>query len=321
MNTIPTTSKRLRISYTVVGGARNDPARRPPAPLSLLVLNRGGRLFNQPFFEELAALGVEEIVSVEGPAVSYRIEGLSRDFPRVKFLVLHDAASPGEQVNIGVEEAGGEFVFVIWNDIRIPRSAISQRLIERLRQQKLLCVVPLLQNPRLETVPTIMVPAFHAKRLKILALQPSADSMMSLFPFDYCGLYSRERFTVSGGYDSSMPNPYWQKLDFGFRSYMWGEKVLCNTSLRLGYTSEPPADDATPDESYKLFFLKNLCIRCGGDSGSLPFSRFFPYFPKAASLVGGLREFREARRWVAINRFRFKQDARGITDLWEVPEP
>ena len=28
----------------------------------------------------------------------------------------------------------------------------------------------------------------------------------------------------------------------------------------------------------------------------------------------------EARRWIEVNRYRFKNDARGITELWRVDE-
>ena len=40
MNTIPTTSRRPRITYSVVGGARHDRIRRYSAALTFLVLNR-----------------------------------------------------------------------------------------------------------------------------------------------------------------------------------------------------------------------------------------------------------------------------------------
>jgi len=320
MSTIPTTFKRLRIPYTVVGGTRTDRARKFPVALSLLLLNRGGRLFKHSFFTELEKLGFSEIISIEGPAVSYDVETLARKFPGIRFLVLHEAASRGEQINIGMDESNGEYVFVIWNDMKIAPASLSARLIERIRDSRALCTVPLIQNQKLETVPTIMAPAFYNTLLKVLALQPTADGMMSLFPFDYCGIYSKERFVLTGGYDFGLQSPYWQKMDFGFRCYMWGEKIGCNTSLRLNYLGEVPSEDATPDDSYKYFFLKNLSIRFSGDAGSLPLSRFPAYWIKSGGFVSALREFREAKKWVEINKFRFKRDARSITELWEVPE-
>jgi len=320
MSTIPTTFKRLRIPYTVIGGSRGVTNRRFPVSLSLLLLNRGGRLYKHSFISELEQIGFDEIISIEGPAVSYDVESLARQFPSIRFIVLHEAASRGEQINLGMGEANGEFVFVMWNDMRIASASISSRLVDRIREQKALCAVPLLQNSKVETVPSIMAPAFYRKLLKVLALPPSADGTVSLFPFDFTGVYSKELFILSGGYDHNLTNPYWQKMDFGFRVYMWGEKIVCNTSLRLGYLGEVPSEDSTPDESYKMFFLKNLSIRYNADSGSLPYSRFVSYWLKSGSFFAALREFRNVRKWVEINKFRFKQDARSITELWEVPE-
>ncbi len=320
MSTIPSTSKRLTVPYTVVGGGRSGRARRFPTPLTVLLLNRGGRFFKHAFFEELARLGAEEIISIEGPTASYEIENLSRDFPSIKFMVLHEATSRGEQINMGVEEAKGELVFVVWNNMKLPSSSIAARILERIRESDCLCSVPLMQNARFETMPTIMAPAFYNKLLKVLALQPSSDGMMSLFPFDYCGVYNKERFILVGGYDSTLTNPYWQKMDFGFRSYMWGEKILCSTALHVSYAGELPSEDSTPNDDYRLFYLKNLSVRFTGDSGTLPRSRLFPYFFRAGGYLNALRSFRQARAWVEVNRFRFKQDARSVTELWEVPE-
>jgi hypothetical protein len=299
---------------------RTGRARKFPVALTVLLLNRGGRLFRDSFFSELERFGFSEILSVEGPTVSYDVETLARKFPGIRFLVLHEAASRGEQINIGMDEANGEYVFVMWNDMKIASTSIPSRLVERIRETDVLCTVPLIQNQKLGTIPTIMAPAFYNKMLKVLSLQPTADGMMSLFPFDYTGIYSKERFILTGGYDHGLQSPYWQKMDFGFRSYMWGEKIGCNTSLRMSYLGEVPTEDATPDASYKYFFLKNLSIRFSADTGVLPYSRFIEYWRKSGGFFGALREFRQAREWVEINKFRFKQDARSITELWEVPE-
>jgi hypothetical protein len=320
MSTIPTTSKRLRVPYTVVGGRHGDRQTRVPGLLSALLLNRGGGLYKHAQLSELSKLGFDEIVSVEVPPASPNIETLSRSFPSVRFLVLHDDTTRGEQINIGMEEANGAFVLVVWNDMKIAPSNISRRLEDRLRDQGAACIVPLLQNQKLESVPSVMAPAFFRKTLKVLALQPTADAMMSLYPFDYCGIYHKERFILLGGYDHTLSNMYWQKMDFGFRSYMWGEKIVCSTSLRISYLDDVPEEITTPDESYQSFFLKNLSIRRNTDYGVLPYSAFIPFWTKAGGFAASLSRFREVRRWVSINKYRFRQDARSVTELWEVPE-
>jgi len=119
-------------------------------------------------------------------------------------------------------------------------------------------------------------------------------------------------------YDPEILNPYWQKLDFGFRAHMWGEQLLCSTSLRIRYLGEHEAEDTTPDESYGRFYLKNLAVRFDSDAGSLPLSRFLSYAGKrGGSPIARIKEFREASEWVKTHRFRFCRDARSVTELWE----
>lgn len=321
MNIIPSTSKRLHTPYTVVGGEKIDKKRKEPYAFSLVLLNRGERLYKNDMFLQLEKLGIPEIISIEGPGSSYDIETLSGRFPRIKFLLLHSMASIGEQVNIGIEESYSGLVFVVWSDIELSTSIVSRRTIEKTHERDILCTVPMFQNQKLEILPTIQVPAFHGNRLKVVPLQPKRDGMPTLFPYDFVGMYNKHRFTITGGYDHNLLNPYWQKMDFGFRSFMWGEQIRCSTSLRVTYTNDPPVEDMTPDENYKIFFLKNLSVRFRGDTGILPLTAFIRYVVKSgSSIFCAAREFKEARRWVELNQYRFTQDAGSVTDLWEGPD-
>jgi len=305
----------------MVGGKRSATGKANFPGFTLCLLNRGGRLFKQEQFAELERLGFPEIISLEGPGELYDLESLTLKFPTIRFLLLHEEASAGEQVNMALEEASGEYVIVLWNDMKIAPGSLSYRLLERIIKQEALCVVPILQNYKLETIPTIQAPAFYKTLLKVVPLYPSADGMLTLFPYDFVGIYSRERFILSGGYDYSLSNPYWQKMDFGFRNYMWGEKILCQTALRFSYINDPTLEDNTPDHSYRFFYLKNLAVRFNGEAGVLPWRKFLPYSMKAGSgFFSGLSDFKEVRRWVQVNQYRFKQDARSVTELWEVPE-
>lgn len=320
MNTTPSTFEELREPYTIVGGEKPERKLRTAPPLSILLLNRGGKPFRREYFRELDQLGDLEIISVEQGKETYDVEALSRKFPKVKFLLLHRKISRGEQVNLGIKEAEGRYVFVFWNDMKVI-SPLTPSMMKKIHQSDRLCTVPILQNQKLETVPTLMVPAFYKKTIRVLPMVPQQSEMKTLFPFDYTGVYNRERFLKTGGYDYQLTNPYWQKVDFGFRSHMWGEEIRCDTSFRVRYLAEQEPEDTTPDESYKFFFLKNLTIRFGGDMGILPLSRFFSYYFRSGSgLVSAIRDFRDVRGWVKNNRYRFVRDARSVTDLWEEGE-
>jgi hypothetical protein len=311
----------MRVPYTVVGGKPYGNAPKMPASLSLIILNRGGRPYKSTILAEIENLGFKEVLSVEGPAAAYELENLSKRFPFVKFLVLHEDVTVGEKINMAVAETNGRLNLVMWNDMRCPPATVSDRLIRRIIEKDVLCVFPVLRNPKGDTLPSVQAPAFYNKQLRVVPLQPNTDGIPSIYPFDFCGIYHKQRFTLTGGYDYLLTNSYWQKLDFGFRAFMWGEQILCDTAYRMSYLAEVPSEDSTRDQSYKLFYLKNLAIRFSRDTGYLPRSRFLPYLLRSGGdPFSAAREYREVQKWVGINRYRFVQDARSVTELWEPPE-
>jgi len=320
MSTIPTTSSSTRVAYTIVGGRKEDRSLQVSPPISILLLHRGSRPYRQEYFRELEQLGSIEIVSIESKVRTYDIDALSRRYPQIRFLILHEEVSRGEQINVGMKEASGQYVFVMWSDMKVS-SPMGPQLLHRFVDAERLCTVPVIQNTKLETVPSVMVPAFHRRSLKVLPMLPQQNGVPTLFPFDYCGVYNKEKFFLAGGYDYSIPTSHWQKMDFGFRAHMWGYSQECETAFRVRYLATEPADDTTPDESYKQFFLKNLSVCFNGDRGEIPWRKFLPYyFRSGSSFFSAVKEFRKVREWVALNQYRFTGDARDVTALWEEPD-
>jgi hypothetical protein len=318
MNITHSTTKKSQIPYTVIGGDKGSDSAAEP-PLSILVLNRGSRVYKTEVLTELERFPGTEIISLEGARATYDLEPLARRFPRVRFIRLHEPLSLGEYLNIGMDEAHGAYVLVVWNEMRLTH--LAPRTLERVAEQTGVCTVPVLVNTRNETIPTMIAPGFHHKHLKVLPFVPRSDGMLSLYPFDHTGLYRRKQFQLLGGFDPEIRNSYWQLLDFGFRAYLWGERISCSTQFRITLNADPPVEDTTPDAGYRRFYLKNLSVRFDKDRGVLPKSRFLPFFLRTGtSFLEALKEFREVHEWVELNRYRFMQDARSIADLWEVPE-
>lgn len=317
MNTTPSTSER---PYTVVGGRRVERMAGTARRTSLVVLHRGGKYRRFELFDELQRLGFDDVLSIEPSSETYDIETLAQQYGTVRFLIPQRALSIGTQVNMGLQEALGRLVLVVWNDMELERSAgrAAARLAEEADH---LCIVPLIRSDRGETVPTLTAPAFHGGRFRVLTLTPSHDGLPSLFPADYAGLYRRKRFLAVGGYDPAIETPYWQKLDFGMRAHLWGERIVYQSGLRISCSGGGPPDDTTPDESYRRFYLKNLALRFRADQGQLPTSRFLPFYLKSGGgAVSSWRLFRAMQQWVFANRYRFMQDARRVTELWEMQE-
>jgi hypothetical protein len=184
MNTIPTTFNEKLPSYTVVGGRE----RLASTGLSAVLLNRGRRYSRRNLFYDLEKTGFDTIVSVEPSPPSYDIEELSSRFPFVRFILLQQPISLGEQINLAVSELDTPLFFVLWNDLKIIAGGAARRMAERLVRSengtsadrekssyKRLCTVPVIQTSRFETLPTLMVPALKRKKVRTLFLGPDNE--------------------------------------------------------------------------------------------------------------------------------------------------
>lgn len=309
------------LPYTVVGGKKKDRIRRYPHPLTILILSRVGRLYKEEFLEELQSFDFAEILCIEGPGQAYDLEARARRFPSVRFLLLKADVTDGQRINLGIGEASSSSVFVVWSDMKMSRDGISVEIVENLSETGSLCTVPIIKSCKGEIIPTFQVPGFLGRSLKVVAWKSVQEGIRTLFPSDYCGLYDREKYQFLGGYDPQIESPYWQKMDFGFRCYLWGETIVGSPLLQISYLAEAPSEIITPDPSYKLHYLKNLAVKFKRSAAVLPWCRLFPYMLRSdTGPLYAFKEFRAARRWVRRNKRRYIQDARSLVAGWENPE-
>ncbi|TFH04226.1 MAG: hypothetical protein E4H09_03920 [Spirochaetales bacterium] len=316
MNTTPSTTD---VPYTVVGatGVLRPAAHR--RGLAAVVLNRGGRPTRAEDLARLEEIGFDEIVSVLDPQPHYDVEQLASRLVRTRFLILGHTSTEGIQVNMAMREVSAPHVLVTWSDVDL--SGFTDRILERILQQNTLCVVPLVRTERGATVPSLTARAFYGSGFRTVPSSPQTEGAVSLYPYAGIGVFDRERFLGTGGYDPTIRNRYWQHLDFGFRAYLWGERITCLPVFRVTTARAVPPDDTTQDADYARFHLKNLSIRFSRDSARLPWRKCLPFVTHSGiGLAGGIKEFARICRWVKENRYRFVQDAKRVTELWEVDE-
>ena len=324
MNTIPTIFRDALPSYTAVGGT----GRGASTGLSAVILNRNGHQSRFDFFKEMENCGFDYVLSMESAISRYDLESLTQAFPFVRFILLKEAVSPGEEINLAAAELTSPLFLVMRNDMKILRGSNAERTAERLLAgtedseqdgslYKRLCTVPMIQDGHAEIMPTLIAPALlPGSTIRTIPYNPTKEGLASLYPFDGIGIYDRERFIRLGGFDSEIKSFYWQLMDFGFRSWLWGEEILLTQLLKLSYETEIPLEDSTVTESSMSFTLKNLAPVFRGDYAHIPYRRFPEYLFKRGSPSLAWKEFKEARNWVKLNRYRFKSDARTIAELF-----
>lgn len=317
MNTIHTTSKNLDCSYTVIGGHKKiklDNSRG----LALIVLNRGERLYKEQDFLNYLSFGFDKIISIEPINSFYEVENFSSNFPSIKFLIPHQETSTGQLINLAINECAQEFVLVIWNDMVLGRNSLPKKFLNEAFEEILLCRIPFCKDSNSQVVPTIAKPLLSGNKLKVFFEPYSIDSAYSLLPYDFCGLYNKTAFIELGGFDSSFTNPYWQKLDFGFRAYLWGYNIKSSVNFAINYQGEIPTEDSSITEDYRMFYLKNLLVRVDKDQGKVSFLRFLSFYLRSGSgFFKSYAEYKKVKSWIKLNRFRFSLDANKLADLWE----
>ena len=316
MSSIPTIFNSPVIPHTVIGQPSFQSGKHG-LKISLVLLNRGARVFREDTLRELTAQGWSEVISLEEPSNTADYEELTQKHKNLKFLLMSQIVTPGEQINLGIQEAKGDLVLVMWNDMTIPDSSFYPKSLKAWSESAILCSVPEIKNREGEEIPTVSVPSLQGRKLKIINLGSEGDNPLTLCPYDYVGLYDRMKFLTTGGYDPKIPNTFWQRVDFGMRAFLWGEKIALNRGFKVQYLRDLPLENRTVDSSYRSFYLKNLLLTYDGNGGVLRKGRLFPYlFSSGLSFLKSYRTFQETRTWVETHKYRFRTDARHLVETW-----
>ncbi len=316
MNITVTTSDNSGF-HTIIPPLTGE-VKQPFQGVSLLLLCRRGKPFLRGQLNKLHQFKVPEILCIleSGEVGGERFSSI----PGCKTILIPPGSSPGEQINIGVREAMGSHVFILWDDMDLQQPALTERQVDHLRQMDCLCQAPMLMNHFKDSVPVRLIPWTEKGLVKLRVMNLRSEGQPSLYPFDYCGIYNREKFLLCEGYDPRIRAPYWQKMDFGFRIGLWGEQSLCTTGLRLAYQREIPGETIPIDASYRRFFLKNLALKFSKGEWRLSKGAFLGFhLDSGMSFLGAFEEYKVLSRWVKDNSYRFGKSAWDFLDEWDGP--
>ena len=320
MNGIPLIFNERQIQSTKLGGRVAIIPTRNEIPCTLLLLNRGTNHYRQRNIDSLLKIGFKEIISVENSASSYQLEDFSQRYPQITFVIPQEKITVGDMINIGINESSCESVLVIWNDLNISQTLVTEKIITKLMQKELFCVAPHLSTPKLTVFPIKMTPTIANASFGVLPTTVEKESEKTVYPFDFMGLYNKKKFMQLGGFDYSITTPYWQNIDLSLRAWLWGEEISISKLFTMQYDDESPLEDISPDGTQLRFFLKNCAPKFSQDYAYIPKMKYFAFqsrFP--GTPFEALTEFRKARRWVAINKYRFKTDIVSLIKNWDNP--
>ncbi len=316
MNTIPSTFNERQIQRTVVSGT--EPVPNPRLPLAVILLNVGaGGVYRVKILESLIKNGFSSIICIDRTAENYNVEELAQRFNCVKFIVPNEPVTIGDMINIGMSETDEDHVLVIKDSIHITPNLIVPEVIEKYVTKSCFCLVPRLLSPQKQPLPIRFTPIVENSSFGVQVNSIIGEKSVTLFPFDYIGIYNRHQFMRLGGFDYTITSEYWQNLDLSVRAWLWGEKIMISPVMQMEYASEVPESDSTADVCQLRFYLKNGAPKFSLDRCYIPITRFFNYMKRSRSgFSRALKDFREARHWVAEKKYCFRQDITMLIEKW-----
>jgi hypothetical protein len=316
MNTIPLIFNERQFKRTILGGSASTP--NVKVPVTVILLNRGGTHFRNQQLETLIASGFARIICVESSSDSYTLEEYSQHYPAVKFIIPQETVTPGEMINAGIAEATTQYVLVIWNDLKITKDMLPLTIFEKITKEPRLCTAPYLLSNSHVYLPVRMVPSVNKLSLDISPEPLISGSSDTAYPFDGIGLYNRQKFMQLGGFDYTITNAYWQNLDFSLRGWLWNEEIIISSTMKYMYSENIPPENTTADYMQLRFYLKNTAPVFSTDHAYIPISRIFSYIQKSSSSIfSAIDDFKDARKWVEKNKYRFKMDMPYLVNNWE----
>ena len=319
MNGTPITSKTHK-NYTVLG--RGPDSDRSTSSLSVLQLLRGRKYQRIEDIRKIASGNFFDVIILLPRNDALPYEELVSEYSNLRLMFFdpdyYERSSVGALINAGMAEAAGELVLVSWNGIEIN---LNEAALAQIRPETL-CYVPCVRNSMGAIIPSLHVPAKTGTEgknrfIEPVAIVPDGREQQSLFPHDYSGIYVKERFDRCGGFDDRMRNTYWQKLEFGCRAWLWGERIEYLAEFQLRYTEEGITEESTPDEDYLRFYLKVIAVSYTGDHAVL-FMRQFRHYLRAGkrNIFGALRRFIREKRWVQRHAYNYRFDILHLVELW-----
>ncbi len=303
-------------SYTIVGG-RPSPEKSPnEEDLSIIIFNRRTGPFRETRIDALSQLNAREIFLIESAPGPNEALAMVKRYRNLRFLVFPNDVNTGTRINTAISEASSIHCLVMPEDTQLD---FTSPAMQKVLSKNQLCSVPILLDKDGNILPTAVGPMPDVdSRFQALPTAPGKGDSATLLPWDFCGIYLRDKHLTLGGFDQAIGEDWWQLLEYGMRAWLWGEEISIDPACQVRYLTDPPATDMSPRQGYRRFFLKIIAVQRHGGIGRLTRFQWWAYLRDSRdSSATASADWKDISRWVQRNRHRFVMDAKELTANWQ----
>ncbi len=216
----------------------------------------------------------------------YRMEenqNLTEEFPDVSFIVFKSDTSTGEYINAFADECDATFFLVVRTDMSIIAFE-GEKLMKMMADKNHPAVItPVMISSQGEIMPTLRAPYIKGKEVDPLSFMPNIEedrTFNNLYPLLEIGLYDRALFQRLRAYDEAIMGEFYQALDFGVRSYLFGYTIVTSRSLAIQFPNRISIiENRSECDGINRFYTKALSIR--RIAGKNVIEKWKPYVDKA----------------------------------------
>ena len=203
-------------------------------------------------------------------------------YPEVTFIVFKNDTTTGEYINAMADECYTDYFLIVRSDMEIIAFE-SKPLLEVMKSKDHpVAISPVMLSSSGEIMPPLRAPYIRGKEVDPQSFQPDIESdscQPTLYPVLCLGLYDRALLQRLRGYDVDILGEYYQSLDLGVRSWLFGYKMFTTRNLAVRFPNRVSViEDRSECSGMDRFYTKALSIK--RVSGKNMVSKWKPYVDK-----------------------------------------
>lgn len=214
----------------------------------------------------------------------YKMEqyDIQTNYPEVTFIVFSNDTTTGEYINAMANECYTDYFLIVRSDTEL--IAFDGALLLEVLSAKdhPVVITPLMISSEGEVMPTLRTPYLRGREVDPQSFLPDMDKNVeerTLYPVLALGLYDRALFQRLRGYDPEILSEYYQSLDLGTRSWLFGCSIKFSPSLAVLFPKRVSLiEDRSECTGMNRFYTKALSIK--RIAGKNLVSKWKPYVDK-----------------------------------------
>ncbi len=244
----------------------------------------------------------------------YKMEqyDIQSKYPEVTFIVFSNDTSTGEYINAMANECYTDYFFIVRTDMELIAFNGEKLLAVMAEKNHPVVICPVMLSSDAELMPTLRAPCLRGKEVDPQAFLPDLESPVeerTLYPVLQSGLYDRALFQRLRGYDTEILSEYYQSIDLGTRSWLFGYSVKLTPAIAVRFPKRVSIiEDRSECAGMNRFYTKALSIK--RIAGKNLVSKWKPYVDKDC-LVNEIK-----KKQVNLQ----KTDFFTLVEKWDEPE-